>query len=147
MRINTGIEWGLIFGAIIGLIVAGVIYGVIYMPKMPMLQKEIYNLTLNETNGNVTKAILAEKEFPSAVLTVVILSGASYALTGAIGGIIIAYIWEKNDSWIIKGLIGSVSILVLSLFLSLLPLIVNIPISFILGLLISYRLNVINGKV
>ena len=148
MKASTGIKWGLIFGVIIGLIVAGIIYSVIYAPRMPTLQKEVYNLTLNETKGNVTQATLAEKELPTILpVTIVLFNGIGYALGGGIGGIIIAYMWEKNNSWIIKGLIGGVVILVLSLFLSVLPLIENIPISLVIGLLISYRLNTINRKV
>jgi len=148
MKTSIGIKWGLIFGVVIGLIVAGIIYSVVYAPRMPTLQKEVYNLTLNETNGNVTKATLAEKELPTVLpITIVLLNGISYALGGAIGGIIIAYMWEKNNSWIVKGLIGGVVILVLSLFLSVLPLIENIPTSLIIGLLISYKLHAINRKV
>ena len=148
MKISTGIIWGLIFGVIIGLIAAGVIYGVIYMPKISTLQQDVYNLTLNETEGNVTKAILAEKELPTILpLTILLIGGIGYALAGSIGGIIIAYMWERSNSWIIKGLIGGVVVLILSLFLSVLPLIENIPTSLIIGLLISYRLNTINRKI
>jgi len=156
MELKNGLKWGLIFGVIIGLIVAVIVYGIIYFPHMPTLQKEMYNLTfnkvLNETKGNITKATLqatlAEKELPTILpSTILLVYGITYSLFGAIGGVIIAYIWEKNLSWITKGLIGGSVILVLSLLLSGVPLIITTPTSLLLGLLISYRLNAINRKV
>jgi len=156
MELKNGLKWGLIFGVIVGLIVAIIVYGVIYFPHLPTLQKEMYNLTFNEilnkTKGNVTKATLkatlAEKELPTMLpLTVLLVYVLTYSLFGAIGGMIIAYIWEKNPSWITKGLIGGAVILVLSLLLAGIPLIVTVPTSLLIGLLISYKLNAINGKV
>lgn len=147
MKATNGLKWGLIFGLVLGVIGAGIVYAIEYMPHMPQLQQEYYKLVLNET-GNVTEANLAMKELPTILpFTIIMVSGLTYTIGGALGGLIIAYIWEKNSSWIVKGLIGGVIVLLLSFILGALSLFETLPLSLIIGLLISYRLNVINSKV
>ncbi|MBP1358198.1 MAG: hypothetical protein JZD40_06920 [Sulfolobus sp.] len=115
---------------------------------MPSLQKEIYNLTLNETHNNITDAQLAEKELPTILpVTIISIAGLSYAIGGAVGGLIISYIWEKNNSWITKGIVGGLGVLAVSILLSDLPLIEGIPTSLVIGMLISLRLYTINRKI
>ncbi|BFH73929.1 hypothetical protein SJAV_18730 [Sulfurisphaera javensis] len=147
MKVSNGLKWGLIFGLSIGIIAAGIIYAIQYMPQMPQLQKEYYSLILNETK-NATEASLAMKELPTVLpITIIMISGFAYTISGALAGLIIAYIWERNSSWVVKGIIGGVIVLLLSFLFGALSLFETLPISLLIGLLISYRLNAINRKV
>ncbi|QIW23708.1 hypothetical protein EWF20_05735 [Sulfolobus sp. S-194] len=147
MKATNGLKWGLAFGLLIGLIASGIIYGIAYYPHMSELQSEYYSQVLNETK-NVTEANLAAKELPTILpVTILVISGLAYTIGGALAGLVIAYLWEKYPSWIIKGLIGGVIVLLLSFLFGIFPLLETLPISLIIGLLISFRLNEINKKV
>lgn len=142
MKVTTGIKWGIIYSLIISLIATGLIYAFVYYPQLPSLEKEYYQSILNST-GNVTEAKLAEEQVPLFVPAILLyLNVISLLIAGAIAGFVIAKLWDRNPSWVLKGLMGSIVVLIVVYLIdiALSPLYFSIPVALGIGLLTSFKL-------